>query len=138
MFELPVNSLMFALKEPPLIMKRIQFPIAIFLALCSSLLSCGTRGSADLSRTSILRGEDCLIGEWRLVQNGVRKSFSFTDDLRGKEVMSASDVRPYKWTRDGDKVTIVYDNDALRKWELTVNCESKELKVFGLAYSKRD
>jgi hypothetical protein len=94
--------------------------------------------SKDSSKTGEASDEKtCLIGEWKYVENGVTKSFSFREDKSGKEVMSATDVRPYTWSADENKVSIVYDSDPSKKaWDFTLNCEANQLTVFGLPFKK--
>jgi hypothetical protein len=109
--------------------------ILLILCIVAFAARCGSRpGNGEAKESS---SNNCLIGEWKYVENGVTKSFSFKDDKTGSEVMSPSDIRPYKWTKDDNKISIVYDSDSSgRVWDITLNCEDNVLKVFGLSYRK--
>src|SRR5436190_17456288 len=104
----------------------IALSVLVFISSCSPT-------APDNAENN--RGEDCLLGEWKFVENGVTKSMSFNSDSTGQEVMSASDVRPYRWTSEGNKVSITYDGDPTHKnWDFVINCETNQISMFGMAY----
>jgi hypothetical protein len=114
-------------------------PLSLF-ALAFILFCCGSKGAADLRDVGFGKkpaANDCIIGEWKLVENGVTKSFSFSADNTGQESQSPTDIRPYRWETKGAKLFVVYSADASgRSWEFSIDCPSNELRVFGMAYKK--
>jgi hypothetical protein len=111
--------------------------IVLILCIIAFAPGCGSKSTDGENASDKHSDNDCLIGEWKFIENGVTKSFSFKEDKTGSEAMSPSDIRPYKWTKDDKKISIVYDSDSSgRTWDFTLDCEENVLNVFGLSYKK--
>jgi hypothetical protein len=118
-------------------MNRKKTPFSRGSMLATALLSLCTFNCSETNTHRTAIPDECLLGEWKLVENGITKSFSFKEDQTGKEIQSATDIRPFKWQRSDKQITIVYTEDpAERAWGFTLDCGLEELKIFGLSYRK--
>jgi hypothetical protein len=112
-------------------MKKVIFLLTVVLAI--SIAACKSNPKAEA------KGQvktDCLIGTWGYVENGFEMTFTFNADKTGQEVYSASDVRHFTWTYKEGVPTIIYDGETT-EWQFGLDCSAKELKVMGIAYTKK-
>jgi hypothetical protein len=110
----------------------VQFALLSALLLFS-LVNCSQKNAGK----DVAGSDDCLVGEWKFTSNGTTKSFSFRGDQTGNEVQSPTDVRPFRWRKANQKISIIYMSDPSRRtWDFTLNCDQAELKIFGLSYKK--
>jgi hypothetical protein len=124
-------------KKTLLIASTLCFVMAIFVANGCKQKSTGniTENSSNKSSSISATNEDCLAGLWSVTESGFTKTFNFKSDKTGIEVQSASDTRNFTWRiKDGNPI-IVYVGEPT-EWKLALDCDKKELTVFGLVYKK--
>jgi hypothetical protein len=116
--------------------------LGCFLAVVVLMVgSCSpsSKASESKSASAASASTDCLVGTWTVVERGRTRSFTFNSDHTGSEVYSPKDIRPLTWTRNGNKVHIIYPEHGDNKkteWDIQVDCATNKLSVFGLVYKK--
>jgi len=116
--------------------KSIILITTLALIIAGGCKSPATSEKGKSAEEKIAGTDNCLTGKWVYIENDFEKSFTFNEDKTGTEVYSADDIRQFTWTiKDGNPV-IVYINETA-EWAFTLNCEAKELSVFGLVMKKK-
>jgi hypothetical protein len=126
-------------KKTVLITSGLCFIMLIFVTNgCkqkNSSSSTSKSSSSTSSSNSSSTNKDCLPGLWSATESGFTKTFSFKSDKTGIEVQSPSDTRNFTWRiKDGNPI-IIYVGE-LTEWKLALDCDKKELTVFGLVFKK--
>jgi hypothetical protein len=124
-------------KKTILIASTLCFVMAIFVTNGCKQKNGNSSNSNSSSKSSSISAtnKDCLVGLWTVTESNFTKTFSFKDDKTGIEVQSASDTRNFTWQIKDGNPTIVYVGEPT-EWKLTLDCDKKELTVFGLVYKK--
>jgi hypothetical protein len=108
--------------------------VLCFILFIFSANGCKQKNS-NRNSTPSATNKDCIVGLWSVTESGFTKTFSFKSDKTGIEVQSASDTRNFTWQiKDGNPI-IVYVGEPT-EWKLALDCDKKELTVFGLVFKK--
>ena len=91
--------------------------------------------NSNSNSTPLATNKDCIVGLWSVTESNFTKTFNFKDDKTGIEVQSVSDTRNFTWQIKDGNPTIVYVGEPT-EWKFSLDCDKKELTVFGLVYKK--
>ena len=122
-------------------MKNQNLLIAFGACCLFVLLSVGCKQKSSPVNTNSAVGnvsvkiDDCLVGLWKATESNFTKTFEFKNDKSGTEVQSASDTRNFTWEIKDGKPVIKYTGEPT-EWKFNLDCDKKELSVFGLVYKK--
>jgi len=123
-------------KKTLLIASTLCFVIFIFVTNgCKQKNNSNNAGSSNTASSISAVNKDCLVGLWSVTESNFTKTFNFNSDKTGIEVQSASDKRDFTWQMK-DGLPIVKYNGEPTEWKLVLDCDKKELTVFGLVYKK--